>query len=248
MRLVLADPTYLKDSIAVISELVNEARFKISRDGLEMIAMDPANVAMVVYKLLASAFTEYEVPKEIEIAINLANLKQVLRRAKANDILTLQVTEENKLVITLKGNTVRTFSLPIIDIEEKEQRVPNLTFPVTISTASNVLNEAIEDADIVAESVTFAAEPNKFWVSAEGDLSKAHIEITHGNETKITSESKVKVKAKYSIEYLKKMIQASKLADTVTIGFNQDYPLKLEYKVVDKVLLSFILAPRVEND
>lgn len=248
MKLVLADPTYLKDSIAVISDLVNEARFKISRDGLEMIAMDPANVAMVVYKLLSSAFTEYEVPKETEIAINLANLKQVLRRAKANDILTLEVAEENKLNITLKGNTVRTFSLPIIDIEEKEQRVPNLTFPVNIQTSSNVLTEAIEDADIVAESVTFAAEPNKFSVSAEGDLSKAHIEIAHGNETKVTTQSSAKVKAKYSIEYLKKMIAAGKLADTVSIGFNQDYPLKLEYKIVDKVMLSFILAPRVEND
>jgi proliferating cell nuclear antigen len=248
MKLVLADPTYLKDSISVISDLVNEARFKSSRDGVEMIAMDPANVAMVVYKLLSSAFTEYEVPKETELAINLANLKQVLRRAKANDILTLQVSEDNKLHIMLKGNTTRTFSLPIIDIEEKEQRVPNLQFPVNVQTSSSVLNEAIEDVDIVAESVTFAAEPNKFSVSAEGDLSKAHIDIAHGNETKVAAESPAKVKAKYSIEYLKKMIQAGKLADNVSISFNQDYPLKLEYKVVDKLLLSFILAPRVEND
>ncbi len=248
MKLVLADPTYLKDSIAVISDLVNEARFKISRDGIEMVAMDPANVAMVVYKLLSSAFTEYDVPKETEIAINLANLKQVLKRAKANDILTLQVTDENKLQITLKGGTTRTFSLPIIDIEEKEQRVPSLSFPVIVQTASSVLNDAIEDADIVAESVTFAAEPDRFSVSAEGDLSKAHIEMAHGNDTKVTTESSAKVKAKYSIEYLKKMIQAGKLADTVSISFNQDYPLKLEYKVVDRLLMSFILAPRVEND
>jgi proliferating cell nuclear antigen len=248
MKLVLADPTYLKDSIAVISELVNEARFKVSRDGVEMIAMDPANVAMVVYKLLSSAFTEYDVEQTTELGINLASLKQVLRRSKANDILTLEMSEEGKLNIQLKGGTTRTFSLPIIDLEEKEQRVPNLTFPVNVSTASHVLNDAIEDADIVAESVTFAAEPGRFLVSAEGDLSKAHIEVKHGDETKITSESPAKVKAKYSIEYLKKMIQAGKLADSVSIGFNQDYPLKLEYKVVDKLLLSFILAPRVEND
>jgi len=39
MKLVLADPTLLKDSISVISDLVNEARFKITRDGLELIAM-----------------------------------------------------------------------------------------------------------------------------------------------------------------------------------------------------------------
>ncbi len=44
------------------------------------------------------------------------------------------------------------------------------------------------------------------------------------------------------------MMQGSKLSDHVTIQFNKDYPLKLEYKEVDKVMLSFILAPRVEND
>ena len=60
--------------------------------------------------------------------------------------------------------------------------------------------------------------------------------------------SEDKVKAKYSIEYLKKMITASKLTNEVRIQFNKDYPLKLEYKAVDKLLLSFVLAPRVEND
>lgn len=248
MKLVLADPTYLKDSIAVISDLVNEARFKISKDGVEMIAMDPANVAMVVFKLLSSAFTEYDVKQDTELGLNLASLRQVLRRAKANDILTLELADENRLKIQLRSNTVRTFSLPIIELEEKEQSVPNLTFPVTISTSASVLNDAIDDADIVAESVAFIAGTDKFHVSAEGDLSKAHTEVSQGEETKINNENKTTVKAKYSIEYLKKMIQASKLADQATLSFNQDYPLKLEYKVVDKLLLSFILAPRVEND
>lgn len=248
MKLTLSDSTYLKDSITVISELVHEARFKLTKEGIELIAMDPANVAMVVYKLLSSAFTEYEIDKETEIAINLANFKQILRRAKANDILSLELTSDNKLKITLKGKSVRTFSLPLIDIEESEQKVPNLSFPVIINTASHVLNDAIDDADIVAESVTFSAEPEKMMVSAEGDLSKASIDIQADDLTKITSDTKASVKAKYSIEYLKKMIQGAKLADEVSIHFSQDYPLKLEYKVVDKVLLSFILAPRVEND
>jgi len=248
MKLTLADSTYLKDSITVISELVHEARFKLTKDGIELIAMDPANVAMVVFKLLSSAFTEYELEKETEIAINLANFKQILRRSKANDIVSLEATSDNKLKITLKGKSVRTFSLPLLDIEESEQKVPNLSFPVIISTASHVLNDAIDDADIVAESVTFAAEPDKMMVSAEGDLSKASIDIQADDLTKINSDTKASVKAKYSIEYLKKMILGAKLADEVSIHFSQDYPLKLEYKVVDKVLLSFILAPRVEND
>lgn len=247
MRLSLAEPKYLKDSISIISDLVNEGRFKISSNSIELVAMDPANVAMVVFKLLSSAFTEYEVKKDVELAINLSNLKQILRRAGPNDMLTLEL-EDNKLKIQLKGHSIRTFGLPIIDLEEKEQKVPELKFNATIQTTSNILNSAVEDADIVADSVSFLAEPKKFTVSAEGDLSQANIEVKEGDNTKIKIDGNEKVKAKYSIEYLKKMIGASKLTDNVIIQFNKDYPLKLEYKTVDKVSLSFILAPRVENE
>jgi len=248
MKLVLSDATYFKDSVTVISELVHEARFKINKDGLELVAMDPANVAMVIFKLLSSCFTEYQVDKDTEIAINLANLKQILKRAKANDVLSLEVTSDNKLKVQLKSGSVRTFSIPIIDIEEREQRIPNLSFPLVVTTRSSILNDAIDDADIVAEAVTLAVDSDRLTVSAEGDLSKANIEIESDDETKITTEIKAKIKSKYSIEYLKKMLQAGKLSEFVSIYFNQDYPLKLEYKVIDKLSLSFILAPRVEND
>lgn len=247
MKLTLAEPAYFKDSIMVISDLVSEARFKIGTDGLELVAMDPANVAMVIYKLFASSFVDYNVENETEIAINLNNLKQILRRVKPNDMLTLEVSAENKLNVTIKSGQTRTFSLPILELEQREQKVPELDFPVIITTSCSILNDSIEDASIVAESVLLQAEKDKLLIKAEGDLSKASIEIPADDQTSIVQD-KDQVKSKYSIEYLKKIITGSKLADTATIYFNEDYPLKIEYKVVDKVLLAFILAPRVDND
>ena len=248
MKLTLAEPSYLKESISIISDLVNEARFKITPNSIELVAMDPANVAMVVFKLLSSAFIEYDVKEDMEIAINLSNLKQVLRRASQRDMLSLELDADKRLKIQLKSSTTRTFNLPTIELEEKEQKVPDLKFPVTIKTSSSVLNEAIADADVVGESVAFVAEPKKFVLDAEGDLNQAKIEIKEDDVTKIIMSSEEKIRAKYSIEYLKKMINGSKISSDVTIQFNKDYPLKLEYKTVDKVMLSFILAPRVEND
>lgn len=247
MKLVLIEPKYLKESIAVISELVNEGRFKITPSSVELVAMDPANVAMVIFKLLSSCFSEYTVEKEIELGINLNNLKQILRRAKSNDILSLELVE-NRLKIQLKSNTIRTFSLPIIDLEEKEQKIPDLNFPVEIKTSSLILSDAIDDADIVGESVSFVAEPKKFIIQAQGELSKANIEIKQDTDTQINMKDSGKIKSKYSIEYLKKMVIGGKLADKVSISFNNDYPLRLDFKAVDKMMLSFILAPRVENE
>jgi len=245
MKLTLAEPSILKESIVIISELVNEARFKVNKNGLEMVAMDPANVAMVIFKLLSSSFTEYAIKEDVELAINLQNLKQVLRRAKPNDMLTLEM-QDNKLSIQLRGKTTRTFSLPIIELEDREQRVPDLKFPVNITMPCEVLNDSVEDASIVAESLAFEAEKGKLRIFAQGDLSQVKVDIAEDDSTQIQAEGKVK--SKYSIEYLKKMVAGSKLSEKVEIHFNKDYPLRLDYKEVDKVQLSFILAPRVEND
>lgn len=245
MRLTLAEPRYLKESISIISELVNEAKLRVSRDGIELVAMDPANVAMVIFRLLPTAFTEYDVEKPADVSINLANLRQILRRANPNDMLTLEL-DANKLKIQLKSASTRVFSLPLIEVEDREQKVPDLSFPVSIEAESGIFNEAINDAEIVSESVSFVAEPGKLSLLAEGDLNTAVIEIKESNSAKISA--KEKVKAKYSIEYLKKMIEGSKLSDSVLVQFNKDYPLKLTYSTVDKVMMAFILAPRVDTD
>ena len=108
-----------------------------------------------------------------------------MRRAKPDDMLTLELDPENKLRIQLKGNNLRTFNLPIIELDEKEQKIPDLKFPVAIHLPSEVLNEAVEDVDVVGESVTFMAEAKKFTINAEGDLSQAKIEMKEDGNIKI---------------------------------------------------------------
>ena len=246
MKVTLTDASAFKNSMNIISNLVTEVQMNFSKESLEIIAMDPANAAMVVFRMFSSAFAEYEVEEKETVAINLSMLKQVLRRLKGGEILSLQ-TENGRLKITLKGNTTRSFSLPIIDIDENETKVPDLTFPVSIAMPSNILNEAVEDVDVVGDSVAFIAEPHKFTMYAEGDLSEANITIEEKDDIKIIVEgTETKIRSKYSVEYLKKMIEGSKLSDRAVLHFNKDYPLKLDYNVVDVLSMSFILAPRAD--
>ena len=247
MRLTLEDPRFLKESVSIISELVNEARFRITKDAVELVAMDPANVAMVIFKLLSSAFVEYDLKEKVELSINLDNLKKILRRSAPTDTVTLE-TDKAKLRVIFKGRAIRTFSLPILELENKEQKIPDLKFPVSITLPSALLESAVEDVDIVGESVSLEADTTAFVVSAEGDLSQARIEMKAGVDAQIESLSSAKLRSKYSIEYLKKLVGGGRLANEAKLSFDTNYPLKLEYKVVDKLLLAFILAPRVDTD
>lgn len=247
MKVTLAEPRYLKDSISIISDLVSETRFKFTSAGLTIISMDPANVAMVIFKLLSSCFTEYNLQKDEDLGLNLNNLKQIFRRVEASDIVTLE-TDSSKLKITIKGTSTRRFAVPIIALDDKEQKEPPLEFPVEISMPTALLSAAIEDADIVADSVSFICDTNKFTLAASGDLNDAEVDILASDEVQITNDAGATIRSKYSIEYLKKMIAGAKIADTVTVRMGKDYPIKISFVTVDKLSLSFVLAPRVESD
>jgi len=249
MKLTLEEPRILVDSISVIGELVNDVIFKVDKNQIKLVAMDPANVAMVIFTLLSSAFTEYKVEKPVTMALNLDALKTILRRAKPSDVLTIELDEQkHRLRMQLKSEATRTFNLSLIDMEDKEQKIPELNFPIKVETLSYRFDEAVQDMDVVSESVALVAMKDAFVVEAESNLQDARTEIHSDGETTVKTPSKETVRAKYSIEYLKKILKGSKLANKVTLQFNKDYPLKVDYLVKDKLSLSFILAPRVAND
>jgi len=250
MRLVLAEPRFLKDSVNILSDLVSDVRIKLDSDKLEIIAMDPANVAMIVFRLLNSAFVEYDVKGMEVISVSLENLKQVLSRAKPSDNIVLELDEDkNKLKIGLRGETKRNFNLGLIDIHEKDQKVPDLQFAGAVDMSSVIFNDAIEDMGIVSDSVSLSVSDGCFLVEAVGTTNDAKVEVRKGDETNIElTGDKEDIKSKYSVTYLKKILKGGKLTDKVSLKFGQDYPLQIEYKVTDKLHLMTLLAPRVSND
>jgi proliferating cell nuclear antigen len=247
MKLTLGEPRLLKESVAIISELVNEVTLKIDKDKIAIVAIDPASVAMIDFKLLSSAFVEFSVPVPQELAINLEHLKQVLKRSKPTDTITVTLdNEKNRLQILLKGSSKKTFNIPLISIDEGDQQLPTLTYQSKVTMPSAKFDEAVEDMDIISESMSMQVFPDKFSVHAESSLKDARVEMPANDETIIILDGDA-MQSKYSIEYLKKISKASKLSDTVSLELGADYPLRAEYKLLDKLRLSFILAPRVSN-
>ncbi len=168
MQLILQEPRYLVEPIAVISELVNEVQIKIDKEKIEVIAIDPANAALITFKLLGSAFAEYDVDKPTTIALSLDNLRAVLRRTKPGDVLKLILdTTKNKLQVQIKGESTRTFNLALIDLKEKQQKIPDLKFSVHVEAPATLFEEAINDMSVFGESVSFVVEKNTYLLNAQ---------------------------------------------------------------------------------
>lgn len=242
MLLKLEHPKIFSEVIGIISELVLEVRMKVSKEGMSIVAIDPANVAMVSFKLPASAFSELEVEKEEVLGVSLENLKAVLRRIKVGSVLVI-TKQENELKLVINDKIKREFNLALIEIESEEKEIPNLNFTSRIEMSSIDFSEAIEDCVVVADSCSFISEVNRFVISARGSLNSFKSEFS-SDEVNIQAQ---KANSKYSLEYLQKMIKATKFNEKAVINFATDYPLKLEFNT-PFIELGFILAPRVEND
>lgn len=249
MKLVLAEPRLFKESISTLSGLVNEVTMHVDRNMLEIIAMDPANVAMIIFHLLNPAFIEYDVKEDHNLSISLDSLNQVLRRVKPSDTMHIELDEnKGKLVIKLIGETSRTFNITLLDNVHKEQKIPELKFSVKIDMPSSVLSDAMEDMNIITESVMFSAAQGSFVMQSENKLNSAKVEVSQDDEVDIKLDNSKDAVSKYSLEYLNKIVKGAKLSDKVVVQFGNEYPLKIDFKIIDKLSLSVILAPRVMND
>ena len=85
-------------------------------------------------------------------------------------------------------------------------------------------------------------------MEASGNVHDAHVELLDDDVTHVKITGKDLLKSKYSVEYLKKIIKAGKLANKVVLQFGENYPLRLDYMVKDKLCLNVLLAPRVATD
>ena len=240
MLIKLDKPKLLGDAVSIISEIVTEVRIKLQEDGMSIVAVDPANVAMVVFKLPRETFSQYEAGGEIW-GINLADLKMVLKRASTSSSIILE-QDENQLKISIFDKVKRIFHMALIDVESEDKDEPRLDFNCNVEMTSDNFSQAIEDCSVVADSCSLVSGSGFFIVEGSGSLNSARAEFS-GDEAKIDGIGK----SRYSLEYLMKFIKAGRISEKVIIRFSDDYPLRLDFPG-EKMGMGFILAPRVEND
>ncbi|MGC9079356.1 MAG: hypothetical protein ACP5G1_01310 [Nanopusillaceae archaeon] len=249
MKVVLPQAKELKSVIPAVVSFLSEGTFRAKSDGIFLSSLDPANVAIILLDLYPNMFTEYDIEEEEEkFTINLEDFKKILSKVKLKEQIELRLDKnKNKFIITVKGKTVRTFTLPLIETESEFQHdISNLDLPIKIEMDSKAFYEIVEDAKVIADELKIKADPdeNKIIFSAEGELKDMVVELTPQSESVLSMEIPKKGTAKYSIDYLYKLSKVAKISDTLTLKFDDEKPLWIDYRSTDKFKFGFVLAPR----
>jgi len=122
---------------------VDEVKFSISEKGLELKAVDPANVAMVSLRIRAEAFDFFKADQG-EIGVDLVRLSDVLSMADKGENVQLELDEESHKLKIGVGSLSYTLSLIDPSAIRKEPRIPELDLPAHVTLPGAELRRAVK--------------------------------------------------------------------------------------------------------
>jgi len=245
------DARIFKEILESIKEITgDEALFKVSRNTLELRAMDASRVAMVNLIMPKHVFDEWQVHTEGYMLLNIKMLlKHFKRLAKETTVSFFVDGKDSKVVMTLSDSRDRERTFDLLQIYE-EPEVPSKIkpppFTATVKVDAKKFLQDIEDISLVSDSLTLEAEFDQLAVKASGDYVKAKNTYRRGlSDILLDLETSEKTKASYSISYLKSVIR-TKLSDIIILKWAKEIPLHVINVLPFDCTLEYWLAPRIE--
>lgn len=235
----------LKELVTIVSTLVDEAKFSITPDGIQLRAVDPAHVAMVDLRLSKEAFEEYKAD-ESELGIDVAKLEQFLRLARAGELVDIVNDEDKRRLNVAVGNTTKKMSL-IDTTGMSEPKVPNLNLPAKVSMKIEDIAQGIRASESVSDHIALTATPDSFEMVCEGDTDQVQMKLS--KDQLLSLECDDKVRSLYPLEYFSNMMRAIPSQAKIMLQLGNDYPVKIVFDIADgKGSVVYLLAPRIESN
>jgi len=239
------DADVLKDSIESLSVLVDEARFRISPEGIAVKAVDPANVAMVTLDMAASAFDEFNA-NDCEIGMDLTKISDILGVTEKTDKVVIELDEMSQKLSIHMTDLSYTVSLLDPSTIRADPRIPQLDLPVKVVLNGKDMRRAVKAAEKISDHMLFGVEGETFYMEAEGDTDRMRLEMARDQLIDLKPED---AHSLFSLDYLTDIIKPVAKSNEVVLEFGLDFPIKISTSIANGAgKVGYLLAPRIESD
>lgn len=235
----------LKDAIASLAVIVDEVRFRIKPEGILVKAVDPANVAMVIFELGSSAFDEYSAD-ESEIGIDLNKITDLLGITDKGDTVRMELEEGNHKLLIDVGGLSYTLSLLDPSTIRAEPRVPQLELPAKVVMNGADLRRAVKAAEKISDHMLMGVTGDTFFMEAKGDTDQVRLEM--GRDQLIDLKTG-EASSLFSLDYLTDIVKPTNKVNEVSLSLGRDFPVIIDFEIANgSGRISYLLAPRIESD
>lgn len=241
----------LKTLFESVHTLVDECKLHLTPDGLEIAAVDPANVAMVDAELDEQAFESYRAEGGV-IGVNVDRMIDVLSIPDSDQLANIYYDPDvRKLVVEVGG---LEYTLALIDPESirQEPTLPDLEFASRVVIEGEQLGRAIKAAKIATGSgdsgfirVRSSEDDAVFHFEAEGDTDDVDYEFDVDDALDMTPGD---ARSLFSLDYWTDVTKPIGNDTRVAIRVGDEKPCRMAYSAVDgRLHLDYMVSPRIEE-
>lgn len=239
------DADVLKTAIETLSVLVDEARFRISPEGMTVRALDPANVAMVSFELGSRAFDEFSAD-DCEIGMDLSKINDIFGVAGKNEKVVMELDEmSQKLSLQLGGFS---YTLALLDPStiRAEPRIPQLELPAEVVLNGKDLQRAVKAAEKISNHMLLGIDDDVFYMEAEGDTDRVRLDMPRD---KLIDMKPGEARSLFSLDYLSDIVKPASRSNEITLEIGKDFPVKISFYIANGAgKIGYLLAPRIKSD
>ena len=248
MKFKTIQASALKSAFEVLKDILNDVNIYFTKKGVQILTLDTARVALVDLFLDANNFEEYYCEANMVAGINVTNMFKLLKFISNNDTLTIEIKTREYLDIRIENAVKRSdtrFQLKLLDINEDQIEVPNITMAVITTMPSIDFQRICRDMNNLATNLEIIRNKSQFIIKCEGDFANQETIIECVDDKKFEGV----LKGVYSLKYLNLFTKATGMCSSVQIMQEEDNRfLILRYNVANLGELKFYLATKVTDD
>lgn len=262
----LTQGSILKKVVDSLKDLLNEASFNLSNEGIVLESIDSSHVTLVSLLLRADGFEKFRCDRNMPVGINMSSLSKIIRAAGNDDSITLRADDNGDCLGMVfeapNGGRVCDYDLKLIDLNGDGVGVPEMEYDVSVRIPSDEFQRICRDLSALGESVTIEANKEAVRFSVSGDVGSGSISLKNLNESTTTTTGKeaaatsnstsISIKnpasISVSLKFLSQFTKAGGLSDTVRLEFSDDAPMLVDYPIGDLGYIRYYLAPKCADD
>jgi len=183
----------LKKILDAMKDLVNDANFECSANGIQLQAMDSSHVALVYLELKSDGFEHYRCDRNQSLGISLKNMSQILKCAGNDDQITMKADDNGDAVTFLceskDQERISAFELKLMDIDSENLGIPNTAYTVVVKMPSMEFQRICRDLGTIGDTVKINTQKDGIQFSAKGDIGSGSITVKPSTDAKVDNDN-----------------------------------------------------------
>ena len=247
MKLRTIQANAIKSIFEVLKDIINDVNVYFKEDGISILALDTARVALVHMHLSAENFEEYSCPEQIIAGMNMANTYKLLKSVTNNDTLEMNIKGAEVIEMIIRNQVKKsssTFTLKLLEINEDILELPELDTDILTTLPSVDFQRICRDMGNLSNEIEICREGDQLILSCQGDFANqsTSFECPEVWDTKMGNT--------FSLKYINLFTKATGMCSSVQIMQHAEdelMPIVFKYSIANLGEMKFYLAPKVKE-